>query len=134
MHKCREFRAPQSSGTPGDSIFLWHITILNKKLPLQGPKWLQQLRQPLPHSSPQKGKKERRETYAFFLKGHFSEITHIPICQNLSHERTSRHKEGWKIVFIQKGLCLPNIWDPIAEDVKEENGYWRTSSILCHNP
>ena len=78
MHKCREFRAPQSSGTPGDSIFLWHITILNKKLPLQGPKWLQQLRQPLPHSSPQKGKKRGGKLMPSSLKAIFQKLHIFP--------------------------------------------------------
>lgn len=91
--------APKSSEYPGDSILFWHITILNEKLPLHGPKWLHQLQQSLPHSIQQKGEK-RRGAYAFSLEGHFLEIAHI-LSVRTYHMSTSGYKKGWEIDFIQ---------------------------------
>ena len=93
--------AIQSSRIPGDSILFWHTTMLNEKLPLHGPKWLQQLQQSLSHSSQQEGKK-RREAYVFFLEGHFPETAHIPSVRTY-HMNISRYKEVWKIDLIQNG-------------------------------
>lgn len=73
--------------------------MLNKKLPLHGPKWLQQLQQSLPHSRQQEGEK-MRGAYAFFLEGYFLKIIHIPSVRTY-HMSTSKYKEVWKIEFIQ---------------------------------